>query len=326
MKYLVTGGAGYIGSHVVDMLLSRGHKVIAVDNLSTGNVMFLHDAAIAARKNKNFTFIESDLLNCDYSFLKGVDAVYHFAANADIRKGFANTNLDFSKNTEATLILLQRMQYYGVKRIVFASTSAVLGEVPRNELPASENVLMREQTSLYGASKLAAEGIISSFCEGFDFEAYVFRFTTVLGPRYPHGFVFDFVKKLLIDPEKLEVLGDGTGIKSSIHVRDVVSSLALICEDIRPAKDKIRKYEVFHIGNDHTYTVSEAAQWVANEMNLKPKIIFGDSVKGWPGDIPHIHLDTTKIKTYGWSVNYTPKESVSETVTWLLNNRWILMR
>lgn len=318
MKYVVTGGAGYIGSHVVDELLRRGHEVVAIDNLSTGQMRFIEHNL----DNKNFTFVRGDI-NGNLSFLGDTDAVYHFAANADIRKGFKNPNLDFKNNIEGTMNLLQSMNYHGVKRMIFASTSAVLGEVDRERLPASERVAMPEQTSLYGASKLAGEGLISAFCEGFDFEAYVFRFVTVLGPRYPHGFAFDFVKKLLNNPYYLEVLGDGTGIKSSIHVSDVVSAVTMIGEDIRPARDKKRRYEVFNIGNDVTYRVSDAAQWVANAMGLTPDILYGNTLKGWPGDIPYIHLDTSKIKSYGWKSNYTPKQAIYETVEWLLHNRWI---
>lgn len=318
MKYVVTGGAGYIGSHVVDELLNRGHQVVVVDNLSTGQNRFIQHNL----NNKNFTFVHGDI-NGNLPFLTDADAVYHFAANADIRKGFKNPTLDLKNNIDGTANLLQTMNYYGVKRIIFASTSAVLGEVDANKLPASETISMPEQTSLYGASKLAGEGFISAYCEGFDFEAYVFRFVTVLGPRYPHGFAFDFVKKLLTNPYRLEVLGNGTGIKSSIHVSDVVSAVTMIGEDIRPAKNKKRKYEVFNIGNDHTYRVSDAAQWVSHAMGLNPEIVYGDTLKGWPGDIPYIHLDTSKIKTYGWKSNYTPKQAVYQTVEWLMNNRWI---
>jgi UDP-glucose 4-epimerase len=318
MRYLVTGGAGYIGSHIVDALLYRRHEVIVVDNMSTGQEKFIEHN----KGNKNFQFIKCDL-NDDLSMMEGVDGVYHFAAHADIRKGFLNPKIDIRNNILATSNLLESMRKHNVRKLVFASTSAVLGEVDRAMLPAWETIPMPEQTSLYGASKLAGEGLISAYCEGYDLEAYAFRFVTVLGPRYPHGFAFDFVKKLLNNPYRLDVLGDGRGVKSSIHVSDVVNAVMMIGEDIRPARNKKRKYEVFNIGNDMTYQVSDAAKWVADAMGLKPEIVYGDTIKGWPGDIPYIHLNTTKIKQYDWRANHTPKKSIYETVDWLLDNRWI---
>lgn len=318
MKYVVTGGAGYIGSHIVDALLLRGHEVVAVDNMLAGQMKFIEHH----KNNKNFRLVIDDI-NGSTSYLSHADCVYHFAANADIRKGFQDPSLDLKSNILGTANILEGMRHHGVRRIVFASTSAVLGEIEKDKLPAWETIPMPEQTSLYGASKLAGEGLISAYCEGYGFEGYVFRFVTVLGPRYPHGFAFDFVKKLLNDSNQLEVLGDGTGIKSSVHVSDVVSALMSIAEDIQPARNKKRKYEVFNIGNDVTYRVSDAAQWVAQAMGLNPRIVYGSGVKGWPGDIPYIHLDTSKIKKYNWRTKYTPKQAVYETVEWLLNNKWI---
>lgn len=324
MRYFVTGGAGYIGSHVVDALLNRGHEVIAYDNLSSGQMRYIEKHKHLT--NPKFKFIMNDLVEQLplIENLKGVDCVYHLAANADIRKGFANRKIDINSNVIGTSNLLEAMYCNNVKRILFASTSAVLGELDIDKLPASETIAMPEQTSLYGATKLAGEGLLSAYCEGMDLEAYAFRFVTVLGPRYSHGFVFDFVKKLIADPNRIEVLGNGKGIKSSVHVSDVVSALITIGEYVRPAQNKKRKYEVFNIGNDVTYRVSDAVQWVCDAMGLRPNIVYDNEIKGWPGDIPYIHLDTTKIKSYGWSVSYTPKQAVYETVEWLLNNKWIL--
>ena len=320
MKYLVTGGAGYIGSHICDRLLERGHEVVAIDNMSTGQERFLENAS----KNKNFVFANRDITqhaNILDLWMQNVDCVYHFAANADIRKGFQDHSKDFSQNAVGTLNVLTAMKKSGVRKIVFASTAAIYGEP--NIFPTPENCPLPNQTSLYGATKLAAEGLISAFCEGYGFEGYAFRFVTVLGPRYPHGFAFDFVRKLLDDPARLEVLGNGMAQKSSLHVNDCVDALMHICEDKQTAKTSDKKFQVYNIGTENWYYVKDAAQWVCDAMGLKPRLEFGSTIRGWPGDNPFIFLDCKKAIDTGWYPRYNAKTAVYETVEWLNNNKWI---
>jgi UDP-glucose 4-epimerase len=322
MKYLVTGGAGYIGSHIVDELLKRNQKVIAYDNMSAGQFEFISNAI----KNDNFQFIHGDIL--DFEKLKlamnGVDCVYHMAANADIRAGFKDPSLDLNQNIVGTFNVLEAMRQNSARKIIFASSSAVLGEP--EIFPTPESCSIPIQTSLYGAAKLAGEGLISAYCEGYQFEGYAFRFATVLGPRYPHGFIFDFVKKLKTNPNILEVLGDGTGKKTSLYIFDVINALMHIAEDLQTAKQSKHHFQEYHIANDVYYTVKESAEWVCEAMQLTPKIQYGNTPKGWPGDVPLIILDTTKANKTGWKVTKNPKDCIFETVQWLKNNLWIYER
>ena len=206
MTHLVTGAAGFIGSHLTDALLARGHRVVGLDNLSTGQEAFLEQA----RRSERFTFIKGDILDPPAlrRAMNGVDVVYHFAANADVRGGTVSPRTDLEQNTIATFEVLEAMRESGVTRIVFASSAAALGEP--DVFPTPEHCAIPAQTSLYGASKMACEGLISAYCEGFGFEGVAFRFVSLMGPRYPHGHVFDFIRQLLRDPTRLRILGDGT--------------------------------------------------------------------------------------------------------------------
>jgi len=220
LNYLVTGAAGFIASHLCDALLARGDSVVGFDNLSTGQERFVE----GARRSPNFTFVRADVLDAPAlrRAIQGVDAVFHFAANADIRGSFGSPRTDLSQNTLATFEVLEAMREAGVRRIVFASSAAALGEP--DVFPTPETCPIPAQTSPYGASKMAGEGLISSYCEGYGFEGYAFRFVSLLGPRYPHGHVFDFVRQLLADPTRLRILGDGTQRKSYLHVEDCVAA------------------------------------------------------------------------------------------------------
>src|SRR5215217_4936754 len=227
-RYFVTGGAGFIGSNLVDRLLADGHRVTAYDNLSTGQRPFLADAA----KNPHFALVEGDVL--DLPLLKkavaGHEFVFHLAANADVRFGTNHPDRDLQQNTIATFNVLEAMRVNGVKRIGFSSTGSVYGEP--TVFPTPEDAPFPVQTSLYGASKLAAEGLIEAYCEGFGFQGYIFRFVSVLGERYTHGHVFDFYKKLLADPTRLHVLGDGRQRKSYMYVQDCVDAMLLVFEKV----------------------------------------------------------------------------------------------
>lgn len=320
MKALVTGAAGFIGSHIVDELLNRGYEVIGFDNFSTGIMRYLEDA----NKNSRFSCIRGDIL--DFELIKkqihGVDIVYHMAANADIRGGTENTMCDLEQNTIGTYNVLESMRLSkNAKRICFASSAAALGEP--SVFPTPENLANPIQTSLYGASKMAGEGLISAYCNAFNLEGYCFRFVSLLGPRYPHGHVFDFVKKLNEDPKKLNILGDGTAEKSYLHIDDCISALMLVCEELRPAKNLLNGFDVFHLGMEEYIRVSESAKLIAKELGMEPKFIFGQGKRGWIGDNPFVFLDVTKIKKLGWSSTKTIEQSIKETTNWLNNNKWI---
>jgi UDP-glucose 4-epimerase len=215
MTYLVTGCAGFIGSSLVDRLLSAGEKVVGIDNLSSGQIRFL-DAAL---KNPAFRFVEADLLNPEAitPAFKGVEKVFHLAANADVRFGTDHPRRDLEQNTIATYNVLEAMRANGVKKILFSSTGSVYGE--SKVIPTPEDGPFPIQTSLYGASKLAGEGLIAAYCEGFGFQSWIFRFVSILGERYTHGHVFDFYRKLKEDPTVLPVLGNGQQKKSYLYIK-----------------------------------------------------------------------------------------------------------
>ena len=319
MKYLVTGAAGFIGSSLVDRLLSLGHTVIGVDNLSTGLLEYIQQA----RENPGFSFIQGDLLDSELlrQELLGVDAVFHLAANADIRGGLEQPRRDLEQNTLVTFNVLEAMREAGVRRIIFSSTAAVLGEPVL--FPTPENCSIPRQTSLYGASKMACEGLISAYCEGYGFEGYVFRFVSLLGPRYPHGHVFDFVRKLRKDPSRLPILGDGRQRKSYLHIEDCLDALLLICEERRTALDTHGRFAVYHLGVPAYCSVEQSAQWISAELGLTPRLEFSGGERGWVGDNPFVFLDVSEAMAIGWKPKYGIEESVRETARWLSNNFWI---
>lgn len=322
VKYLVTGAAGFIGSHIADALLARGAHVVAFDNLSTGQERFLD----RARRSDRFTFVLGDVLDgpAVRRAAQGADAVYHMAANADIRGGLASPRTDLEQNTIATFEVLEAMRDAGVARIVFASSAAALGEP--DVFPTPEHCPIPAQTSLYGASKMAGEGLISAYCQGYGFEGYAFRFVSLLGPRYPHGHVFDFVRQLLADPSRLRILGDGTQQKSYLHVEDCVRAVLHIAEDVRPACRDGMRCEVYHLGVPTYCLVRDSAGWICDEMRVRPRLEFGTGKRGWIGDSPFVFLDVEKAMRTGWAPVYSIEASVRETVRWLLDNQWIFER
>lgn len=316
----MTGAAGFVGSHLTDALLARGHEVVGLDNFSTGQARFLEDAGHA----DGFTLIRGDLRD-GFTLrrgIEGVDAVYHMAANADVRGGLTAPRVDLEQNTIATFDVLEAMRAAGVSRIVFASSSAALGEP--EQVPTPETCAIPSQTSLYGASKMACEGLISAYCAGYGFEGYAFRLVSLLGPRYPHGHVFDFVKQLIADPSTLRILGDGSQRKSYLHVEDCVRALMQICEDVRPAIRGPRKFEVYHLGVPAYCVVRDSVRWICEELGVSPRLEFGTGNRGWIGDNPFVFLDVQKAMTAGWAPVHTIESSVRETARWLVANRWIL--
>ena len=312
---LITGCAGFIGSHLVDFYLKKNYKILGLDNLSTGKKFFLKNAL----ENKNFLFFKIDLLkeNID-KYFKNIDTVYHFAANADVRFGLKHTKKDINQNIIVTYKVLEAMRKNNVKKIIFSSTGSVYGEA--GQVPTKENAPFPIQTSLYGASKISAEGLISAYCEGFNFKSYIFRFVSILGQRYSHGHVFDFVKQLKSNSKKLDVLGDGNQRKSYLNIIDCVNA---IYKSLNYFNDKIN---IINLGTNEYLTVKESIKIICDILNHKPKLFFKGGKRGWVGDNPFIYLDTKKIRKSGWKPKFTIKESIKITTKYLLDNQWILKR
>lgn len=314
MTIVVTGCAGFIGSNMVDRLLAQGRSVIGVDNFSTGQRRFLDDA----RKNTKFRLIEADLLDLPglTAAFKGGDSVIHFAANADVRFGTEHPRKDLEQNTIATFNVLEAMRANGIKRIAFSSTGSVYGEAP--VIPTPEDAPFPVQTSLYGASKVAGEGLIAAYCEGFGFQSFIFRFVSILGERYTHGHVFDFYKQLRSDPGRLRVLGNGKQRKSYLHVQDCVDAILLAMEKATA------KVNIFNLGVDAYCEVNDSIGWISAALGVKPKLEYTGGDRGWIGDNPFIFLDTKKIQALGWKPKLSIREGVIKTVEYLRANQWVL--
>ena len=313
MNFTVTGCAGFIGSNLVDRLLADGHHVTGVDNFSTGQRRFLE----AALKHPNFRLVEIDLLDLDELKLSfaGGEAVFHLSANADVRFGTSHPRRDLEQNTIATYNVLEAMRANGIKKIAFSSTGSVYGESP--VVPTPEDGPFPLQTSLYGASKAAGEGLISAYCEGFGFQACIFRFVSILGERYTHGHVFDFYQKLKADPTRLPVLGNGKQRKSYLYAQDCIDAILL-------AMDKARdRVNIFNLGVDGYCEVNDSIGWICEELGVKPAIEYTGGDRGWIGDNPFIFLDTKRIQALGWKPKFGIKEGVIKTVQYLRANEWV---
>lgn len=321
MRAIVTGCAGFVGSHLVESLLSIGYEVVGIDNFRTGREQFMKNFM----DNKKFTFHDKDL--CEITPLddifKNIEIIYHMAANADVRGGVHDPHVDLNYNLIMTHKILEGMRRNNIGRLCFASTAAALGEP--DSFPTPEAIPIPVQTSIYGASKMSCEHFISAYSNSFGIEAHVFRFVSLLGPRYPHGHVIDFVKKLKKNPEILYILGDGTAQKSYLHISDCVTAIKLVCEDIRPASNSKIKYQVYNLGFDGYVKVHESAELISQVMELKPKFIFQQQKRGWIGDNPFVHLSIEKIKLLGWEPVWDIRSSIRDTVEWLLDEDWMLL-
>lgn len=315
-RYFVTGGAGFIGSNLVDRLLAEGHAVTAYDNLSTGQVRFLD----AARPKGNFRLVEGDVLDekALAGAMAGHDFVFHFAANADVRFGLEHPRKDLEQNTIATFNMLEAMRAGGVRRIAFSSTGSIYGEP--EVFPTPETCPFPVQTSLYGASKLAGEGLIAAYATGYGFQGYIFRFVSILGERYTHGHVFDFYKKLRTDPREIEVLGNGKQRKSYLYIQDCLDAMLTVIEK---AQEPVN---VFNLGTDEYCHVDESLGWICGHLGLEPKRRYTGGERGWVGDSPFIFLDTAKVRSLGWRPRLGIRESVLRTLQYLQANPWVLER
>jgi UDP-glucose 4-epimerase len=314
MKVVVTGAAGFIGSNLVDALLDAGHSVVGIDNLSTGRREFLRDALA----RPGMQLVEHDLTEDGAHLVaafEGAGACYHLAANADVRFGWDAPRRDLEQNVIATLNVLDACRATGVSRLLFSSTGSVYGETDR--IPTPEDVAMPMQTSLYGASKSAAEAYLGAYAEAGFFSVTIFRFVSILGPRYTHGHVIDFVSQLRKDPAILPVLGDGTQRKSYLDVTDCVAALLSRLEHSP-------RYEVFNLGVDSYCTVRESVGWITARLGVDPELEFTGGDRGWVGDNPFIFLDTSAIRSTGWQPKYSIREAVERTVDFLTENEWLL--
>ena len=307
MRSFVTGGAGFIGSHLVDALMARGDEVVVYDNLSNGKPAFLaqHEG------DPRYRFVHADVLDtADVALaMKGCDVVWHVAADPDVRTSGLRAEVHVQQNVIATLRVLEAMRVSGVKRIAFTSTSTVYGEA--SVIPTPEDYAPLAPISLYGASKLGSESLISAFCHTFDLQGLSFRFANIVGARSTHGVTYDFYHKLKADPKRLEILGDGRQHKSYCHVSDCVSAMLHAAERF-PAR-----YDVFNIGSDDAIDVFELARTAIDAWGLKDvELVTTGGVeggRGWKGDVKRMGLSNEKIKGLGWRPRHTSAGAVRET-------------
>jgi UDP-glucose 4-epimerase len=313
MKVMVTGGAGFIGSHVVDEVVRRGSDVVVYDNLSTGFQRHLDKAVSSGR----VTVVEGDIREVDklVQAMHGVSTVFHLAANADVRGGIRRTLVDLEQNTLGTHCVLEAMRQTEARHMVFTSSATVYGEPDRFPTPEDYAPL---QTSLYGASKLAAEALIQAYGEYFGIRSHSFRFVSWIGERYSHGVVFDFVNKLMKNPEELEILGDGHQKKSYLHVEDGIRGIFHAVEHMEDLKN------VINLGHVEWMNVKDVARIVCEEMGLKDVTYrFTGGVRGWVGDSPFVLLDISKMQHVGFQPHITIEEGIRRTARYLLENPWL---
>jgi UDP-glucose 4-epimerase len=300
-KYFLTGGSGFIGSHVVERLLKDGHTVTVYDNLVTGNRKLIEHHI----GNPNFQFVKADILNADAlkEYMPGHDIVWHLAANTDIVKGNNITDFDLKNCTIGTYNVLECMRKSGIKDLMFASSATVYGDMPPKPLAETDGPLLT--ISLYGAGKLACEGMISAYCHLFDMHACIYRFGNVVGGHMWHGVIYDFIQKLKNNPQELEILGDGKQEKNFFMVEDCINGMLTVFN--KQEKD----CDVFNLGTDTFTTVTNVADIVCEEMELKNvKYKYSGGSRGWRGDAPYVHFNIDKVKQLGWSPKYTSDGAV----------------
>lgn len=312
MKLLVTGGAGFIGSHLCDSLVNEGHSVVVVDNLLLGRVENI--SHLMGRDV--FRFYKEDILNLEA--MSGIfeaerfDAVYHMAANSDIAKSYEDPSVDMKNTFTTTYNTLTLMRRFGAKEIVFASTSAIYGET-RKLLTEDFGPLL--PVSHYGAAKLASEAFISSFAENYGFQAWIARFPNVVGERATHGVIYDFIKKLKANSDELEVLGNGEQYKPYLYVKDLVEAMLFI------RKNASKKINVYNVGVESRTRVRDIARMVVEEMGLNAEIRYTGGDRGWIGDVPEFNYDLSKINSLGWSAKVSSDDAVRKSIRYILGKR-----
>ena len=314
-RALVTGGAGFIGSNLAQRLVDLGAEVVVLDNFRTGRREFLSDLI----DRKRFSVVEGDVLETGAlaRAAKGCDWVFHLQANADVRHGLEHPTLDLEQNTLATSRVIETMREGGIDQILFSSTGSVYGEP--QVFPTPEDAPFPNQTSLYGASKLACEGLLSAYATGFGFTSVICRFVSILGERYTHGHVFDFYCALKREPRKLRVLGDGQQEKSYLYVQDCVDAMLAVMD--RHTNDP--GTHVYNLGTDETVVVDDSVRIITEYLGLKPEVEYTGGERGWVGDSPLISLDTHRIRSLGWTPRLTIEEAIIRTLEWFDANEYI---
>ena len=311
-KIFVTGGAGFIGSHLIDVLMFKKCSITIYDNFSSGKEEFIQQHFT----NPNFKVIKADLLDLERlkKEIAGHGLVFHLSANPDARWGIDDTALDLKQETIATYNILEAMRLNNIKRIIFSSSGTVYGETPVVPLPEDYGPVL--PISLYGAGKLASEGLISAFCGTFSFQAWIFRFANVVGPRATHGVIYDFLAKLQQNPSELEILGNGAQCKPYLHVKECVEGILFAYENVK------EQINVFNFGSETSTEVKTIAKMLIEEMGLK-NVVFrytgGD--RGWPGDVPQVRFSTEKMKKLGWAPKYSSDQAVRQAIKDILKER-----
>jgi len=303
----ITGGAGFIGSNLADRLAADGVEVVVVDDFRTGRREFVEELL----SRPGASLVEGDVTDPGTMVraLEGCDTVFHLQANADVRFGLDHPRRDIEQNVLATSNVLEAMRAVGVSRIAFSSTGSAYGEP--EEFPTPETTAFPVQTSLYGTSKVACEGLISSYCHALGFTGVVLRFVSILGERYTHGHVFDFYRALRRDPTRLAVLGDGRQEKSYLYVGDCVEGILTALAAVPEGA-----FDMFNLGTDETLVVDDSVATICRHMGLDPAIERSGGRRGWAGDSPLIHLDCRKLRARGWAPQLTITEAIGRTLDW----------
>jgi UDP-glucose 4-epimerase len=310
----ITGGAGFIGSNLADRLTGRGVEVVLVDDFRTGRREFV----ASLLRHPTVRLVEGDVLDMAVleDALEGCDWVFHLQANADVRRGLEHPRRDLEQNTIATSNVLEAMRARNVSRITFSSTGSVYGEPAI--FPTPEDAPFPTQTSLYAASKLAGEGLISAYATGFGFTGVICRFVSILGERYTHGHVFDFYRALKRDPTRLRVLGDGRQQKSYLYVQDCIDAILTAAERHRDEPGA----HFYNLGTEEVIVVEESVRIIGEHLSVEPRIEYSGGRRGWAGDSPLIHLDVARIRGLGWQPRVTIRQAIARTLEWFDANEY----
>lgn len=301
-RIIVTGGAGFVGSNLSERLLADGHTVTVIDDLSGGSRAYLKECL----RHDRFRFVEQDLLDLAAvtKAMEGHDVVFHLAANSNIPEGRRKTDIDLKLGTLATYNVLEAMRLCAIREVAFSSSSVVYGEPARIPTPEEYGPLF--PISLYGASKLACEGLISAYCHNYNFQAWVFRFANICGRHGTHGVILDFIHKLQADPDRLEILGDGKQAKPYLHVSECVDAMVHIWRNAR--SDALN---FFNLGCDGATSADRVAELLLEAMGLRDvRLMRTGGERGWPGDVPQVRLDCSKLEKFGWKATLSSDEAV----------------
>jgi len=318
MNTLITGGCGFIGSHILDRLIKLDNYIIVIDDLSSGNLRYINKYI----DDRSLLFIKADLKVYSHKWVKAfkdIELVFHYAANPEVRVSVTEPKIHFNENILSTFNVLEACRKYDVKYFIFASSSTVYGD--SRVIPTPEDYHPLEPISIYGASKLAAENLIITYSKLYGIRSLIIRYANIIGPRSNHGVIIDFINKLKKDPYKLEILGDGRQKKSYLYISDAVDATIHL---VNIFKESSKEYEIYNVGSRDWITVNEIADIITNEMNLKGvKYIYKSSTKdgrGWPGDVKFMLLDTKKLESTGWRPRLNSRESVIKTVRDILKS------